>query len=227
MDRNPNADDAAEGVSRVIGVVETIMVRELVLATRNRHKREELAALLADLGIRIRTLDEFPEAPEVIEDGETCEVNAVKKARAIADATGLPAVADDTGLEVDALGGRPGIFAARYAGRGATYEDNYRKLLHELAGVPRERRTARFVTVAAMANPADGIQVARGVLQGLIAAAPSGTQGFGYDPVFLVPELGMTLAQLSAEQKNRISHRAKAFMKVREMIREQMLSVQS
>ena len=200
------------------------MVRELVLATRNRHKGEELAALLGDLGIRIRTLEEFPEAPEVIEDGETCEANAVKKARAIAEAIGLPAVADDTGLEVDALGGRPGIFAARYAGEGATYEDNWRKLLKELAAVPRERRTARFVTVAAMAFPADGVQVARGVLEGQIAEAPRGTQGFGYDPVFFVPELGKTLAQLSADQKNRVSHRAKAFAQVRIMLQDTVLS---
>jgi len=202
------------------------MIHELVLATRNRHKQDELAALLGNLGIRIRTLDEFPEAPEVIEDGETCEANAIKKARAIADATGLPAVADDTGLEVDALEGRPGIFAARYAGEGATYEDNYRKLLHELAGVPHERRAARFVTVAAIAFPTDGVQVARGVLEGLIAEAPSGTQGFGYDPIFVVPELGQTLAQLSAEQKNRISHRAKAFAKVREILCGQMVNVE-
>jgi XTP/dITP diphosphohydrolase len=129
-------------------------------------------------------------------------------------------------LEVDALEGRPGIFAARYAGEGATYEDNYRKLLHELAGVPHERRAARFVTVAAIAFPTDGVQVARGVLEGLIAEAPSGTQGFGYDPIFVVPELGQTLAQLSAEQKNRISHRAKAFAKVREILCGQMVNVE-
>jgi XTP/dITP diphosphohydrolase len=226
MDRDPNADDAAKRFDWLTGVVETMMVSELVLATRNRYKGEELAALLGDLGIRIRTLDEFPQAPNVVEDGITCEANAVKKARAIADATGLPAVADDTGLEVDALGGHPGVFAARYAGDGATFEDNWRKLLRELEGVPSERRTARFVTVAAMAIPAGGIQVAQGVLEGLIAETPSGTQGFGYDPIFLVPELGKTLAQLSADQKNRISHRAKAFMKVREIIRERLLSVQ-
>ena len=226
MDRDPNADRTATGFSWIIRLIEAKMIHELVLATRNRHKGEELAALLADLGIRIRTLDEFPEAPEVIEDGETCEANAIKKARAIADATGLPAVADDTGLEVDALEGRPGIFAARYAGEGATYEDNCRKLLHELAGVPRERRAARFVTVAAMAFPTDGVQVARGVLEGLIAEVPSGTQGFGYDPVFFVSELGKTLAQLSADQKNRVSHRAKAFAKVREILCSQMVNVE-
>jgi XTP/dITP diphosphohydrolase len=194
------------------------MIRELVLATRNRHKGEELAALLGDLGITIRTLDEFPDAPDVVEDGDTCEANAIKKARAIAQFTGLPAVADDTGLEVDALGGRPGIYAARYAGEEATYEDNCRKLLQELMGVPRERRTARFLTVAAIALPSGEVRVAQGTLDGVIAEEASGTLGFGYDPVFLIPELGKTLAQLSADQKNRISHRAKAFTKMREIL---------
>ncbi|MEI8015758.1 MAG: XTP/dITP diphosphatase [Nitrospira sp.] len=195
------------------------MIRELVLATRNRHKGEELAALLGDLGITIRTLDEFPDAPDVVEDGDTCEANAIKKARAIAEFTGLLAVADDTGLQVDALGGRPGVHAARYAGDDATYEDNCRKLLRELAGVPRERRTARFLTVAAIALPSNGVRVAQGTLDGVIAEEASGTLGFGYDPVFLIPELGKTLAQLSADQKNTISHRAKAFAKVREIVR--------
>lgn len=192
------------------------MIRELVLATRNRHKREELAALLGDLGITIRTLDEFPDAPDVVEDGDTCEANAIKKARAIAEFTGLPAVADDTGLEVDALGGRPGVYAARYAGEYATYQDNCLKLLSELSSVPRERCKARFITVAALAMPTSGgVQLARGILEGLIPKEPSGSQGFGYDPVFFIPELGKTLAQLSAEEKNRISHRAMAFAKMR------------
>ena len=201
------------------------MIRELVLATRNRHKGEELAALLGDLGITIRTLDEFPDAPDVVEDGETCEANAIKKARAIAEFTGLPAVADDTGLEVDALGGRPGVYAARYAGEDATYEDNCRKLLRELAGVPCERRTARFLTVAAIALPSDGVQVAHGALNGVIAEEASGALGFGYDPVFFVPELGKTLAQLSAGQKNTISHRAKAFCKMREILSASTVNV--
>ncbi|HEV8620629.1 MAG TPA: XTP/dITP diphosphatase [Nitrospiraceae bacterium] len=201
------------------------MMRELVLATRNRNKVIELVALLGDLGITIRTLDEFPDAPDVVEDGDTCEANAVKKARVIAEFTGLPAVADDTGLEVDALGGRPGVYAARYAGEDATYEDNCRKLLRELMGVPREQRTARFLTVAAIALPSDGIRVARGMLEGVIAEEASGTLGFGYDPVFQIPELGMTLAQLSVDQKNTISHRAKAFAKVRKMLSASMINV--
>ena len=196
------------------------MIHELVLATRNRHKVEELIALLRDLGIAIRTLDEFPAAPDVVEDGGTCEANAIKKARAIAEFTGFPAVADDTGLEVDALGGRPGVYAARYAGEDATYEDNCRKLLRELMGVPHERRTARFLTVAAIALPSGRVQVAQGTLDGVIAEEASGNLGFGYDPVFLVPELSKTLAQLSADQKNMISHRAKAFTKAKALLRE-------
>jgi len=196
------------------------MVREIVLATRNRHKGEELGALLGDLGIRIRTLAEFPEAPEVVEDGETCDANAIKKAREIARATGLPAVADDTGLEVDALGGKPGVYSARYAGDGATYADNCRKLLRDLTGIPSERRSARFITVAAIAMPDGGVQVTRGVLEGRITEQPSGTNGFGYDPVFLIPELGKTLAELSSAEKNRVSHRAKAFAQVRTLLRD-------
>ena len=201
------------------------MIRELVLATRNRHKIEELVALLGNQGITIHTLDEFPDAPDVLEDGDTCEANAVKKARAIAEFTGLPAVTDDTGLEVDALGGRPGVYAARYAGEDATYEDNCRKLLQELTGVPRERRTARFLTVAAIALPSGEIRVVQGMLEGKIADEASGTLGFGYDPLFLIPELGKTLAQLSADQKNTISHRAKAFLKMREILGASMVNV--
>jgi XTP/dITP diphosphohydrolase len=196
-------------------------MRELVLATRNRHKGEELAALLSDLGICIRTMDEFPDVPDVTEDGKTCEANAIKKARAVSQATGLSAVADDTGLEVDELGGRPGVYAARYAGEHVTYEDNWRKLLRELSGVPHDRRTARFITVAAIASPSGEVQVAEGELQGLITEEPAGARGFGYDPVFLVPELGKTLAELSPEDKNRISHRAKAFAQVREILSRQ------
>ena len=194
------------------------MTKELVLATRNPDKGRELEALLKDLDIRIRTLAEFPAAPEVVEDGETCEANAVKKAMAIARYTKLPAVADDTGLMVEALGGRPGVHAARYAGAGATYESNCAKLLQELAGVPRDRRGARFVTVAAVADPKGKVEVVQGILNGLITDRPAGTKGFGYDPVFLVPELGKTLAQLTPEEKNRISHRGKAFAKVKELL---------
>jgi XTP/dITP diphosphohydrolase len=156
----------------------------------------------------------------VVEDGDSCEANAIKKARAIATFTGLPAVADDTGLEVDALDGRPGVYAARYAGEDATYEDNCRKLVRELRGVPRERRAARFLTVAAIALPSGEIRVAQGTLDGIIAEEATGTLGFGYDPVFFIPELGKTLAQMSADQKNKISHRAKAVTHVKDLLQE-------
>jgi XTP/dITP diphosphohydrolase len=194
-------------------------IEEILLATRNPDKVRELTALLGDLEIRIRTLAEFPASPDVEEDGTTCEANALKKAGETASATGIPSVADDTGLEVDALDGRPGVFAARYAGDGATYEDNCRKLLRELDGVPLERRTARFVTVAALALPEGHTQVATGTLVGVIAEECSGSQGFGYDPVFFVQELGRTLAELTAEEKNRISHRAKAFRSMADILR--------
>ncbi len=190
-----------------------------MLATNNRHKAAELQALLSDVGVRIRTLAEFPDAPEVVEDGTTCEANAIKKATAIANHTGLPAMADDTGLMVEALGGRPGVYAARYAGKQATYEDNWRKLLGELQGVPVAKRGARFVTVVAFVpRPGVQAQVVEGALDGVIAEQPAGTYGFGYDPVFVVPELGKTLAQLTSEEKNRISHRARALAKVREIL---------
>lgn len=175
--------------------------------------------MLSGVGATILTLAEFPKMPEVVEDGKTCEANAIKKAREVAAFTGLTAIADDTGLMVDALGGRPGVYAARYAGDGATYEDNWRKLLRELEGVPTAKRAARFVTVAAIARPdSERVELVEGVLDGQIALEPRGDRGFGYDPVFLVPELGKTLAELTAEEKNRISHRARAFAKVRDLL---------
>lgn len=199
---------------------------QIVLATRNQHKKQELVALLGGMDITIRTLDDFPDAPDVVEDGETCEANAMKKAVEIARYTGLPAVADDTGLEVDALGGRPGAFAARYAGEHASYEDNCRKLLNELQGVPVENRGARFVTVAAIAFLSGKTISTKGVLEGRIAEEPAGSRGFGYDPVFFLPEYHQTLAQLSPDVKNRISHRARAFTQARTLL-EQMITEQN
>lgn len=202
-------------------------MKELVLATRNRDKGAELQALLGGLGVTIRTLDEFPGAPEVEEDGETCEANAVKKAVTIARYTGLFSVADDTGLMVEALNGRPGVHAARYAGDRATYEDNWRKLLRELASIPRGSRGARFVTVAAMAHPDGRVETVEGVLEGVITERPAGSGGFGYDPVFWLPQLGKTLAELSPEEKNRVSHRAKAFAKVKELLIKELSGLEN
>ena len=195
---------------------------ELVLATGNRDKQREIKALLQDLGLTIRTLDEFPAAPVVIEDGETCRANAGKKAREIARFTGTLTLADDTGLEVDALGGCPGVFAARYAGVHATYEDNCRKLLDELEGVPTDQRGARFLTVVAVADSAASVEFVEGVLQGRIADRCSGGYGFGYDPVFIVPELGKTLAELTLDQKNRISHRGQALAKAKNVLKRKL-----
>ena len=197
------------------------MINQIVLATHNPDKRVEIASLLSDLGITVRSLAEFPQAPVVVEDGETCEANAIKKAKTIADYTGLVAVADDTGLEVDALGGRPGVHAARYAGAEVTYEDNWKKLLRELDGVPLEQRGARFLTVVAIASPfRQEVETVEGVLNGVIAPRPAGKGGFGYDPVFLVPELGKTLAELAPSEKNRISHRAQAFAKAKVVLQQ-------
>ena len=195
------------------------MITELVLATRNQHKGRELKALLGGEGLIIRCLAEFPEAPDVVEDGPTCEANAIKKAKEIARHTGLPAIADDTGLMVDALDGQPGVYAARYAGEAATYRDNCAKLLRELEGVPRERRGARFVTVAAIALPTGQSAAVEGALEGFITDQEIGSQGFGYDPVFFIPESGKTLAEMSPAEKNRISHRARAFGKAKKLLR--------
>ena len=195
---------------------------ELVLATGNRDKQQEMKAFLQDLGLTIRTLDEFPAAPVVVEDGETCQANAGKKAREIAQFTGALTLADDTGLEVDALGGRPGVFAARYAGAHATYADNCRKLLDELTGVPAEQRGARFLTVVAIADPVSSVEFVEGVLRGRIADHCSGGHGFGYDPVFIVPELGKTLAALTLDQKNRISHRGQALAKAKDVLKRKL-----
>jgi len=203
------------------------VVNEIVLATHNPDKRVEIAALLSDLGIRVRSLAEFPQAPVVVEDGETCQANAIKKAKTIANYTGLTAVADDTGLEVDALGGRPGVHAARYAGAQVSYEDNWKKLLHELNGVPLEQRGARFLTVVAIVRPAnEQVETVEGVLNGVIAHRPAGSGGFGYDPVFVVPELGKTLAELTPSEKNRISHRAQAFVKAKAILQRLEQSIQ-
>ena len=195
---------------------------DLVLATGNRDKQQEMKAFLQDLRLTIRTLDEFPAAPAVIEDGETCRSNAAKKAREIARFTGMLTLADDTGLEVDALGGRPGVFAARYAGPHATYEDNCRKLLDELTGVPMEQRGARFLTVVAIADSDAAVEFVEGVLQGRIADHGSGLHGFGYDPVFVVPELGKTLAELTLDQKNQISHRGQALAKAKVVLKRKL-----
>jgi len=184
--------------------------RRGVIATFNRDKLAELAAVLAGAGVAWTCLADVPGARAPAEDGATLLENARLKARAGLAATGLLTVADDTGFEVDALGGRPGLHAARYAGEHATYADNVRRLLGELAGVPPARRTARFRTVCVAAFPDGTEEIAEGVLAGRVIDAPRGNGGFGYDPLFVPDGASRTLAELEADEKNRISHRARA-----------------
>jgi len=182
---------------------------QIVLATHNQDKVVEIRAALTDLPIQILSLVDFPNAPEVIEDGDTLAANAIKKALAIHQYTNFPAVADDTGLMVDALNGAPGVYSSRYAGPNAAYADNVQKLLRELAGVPAMQRTAEFRTVMALAL--DGkTHLVEGRCRGRITLTPAGNSGFGYDPVFFVPELNKTFAELTLAEKNKISHRGKA-----------------
>ena len=192
--------------------------KKLIFATRNEGKIRELTALLAGLDIQVESLADYPDAPDVIEDGVTFQDNAVKKARAAAAFTGCMAVADDSGLMVDALDGRPGVFSARYAGEDATDENNIEKLLSALDGMPREKRGAAFRCVLVLYRPDGNCEAFEGVWKGKIADAPAGEGGFGYDPVFIVPEYGKTVAELPIELKNRLSHRAKAFKKLRERL---------
>ena len=203
------------------------VVETLVLGTGNRHKAKEIQALLADLPLQIHTLADFPDIPEVIEDGDTCQANAIKKARETAMLTGHWTLADDTGLEVKALGGRPGVYAARYAGANATYTDNCRKLLTEMAGISADQRGARFVTVMALSDPQGNVEVVEGVLSGNITETFYGSQGFGYDPIFSVAEVGKTLAEMSLTEKNQISHRARALQQAKELLKCRLLSASS
>jgi len=187
----------------------------LLLATRNPHKASEIGSLLRDLPIRLATLDEFPQVAEVEEDGATLEENARKKASQCAAQSGLWALADDTGLEVAALGGAPGVYSARYAGPGATYSDNNKKLVQALRGKPAGERGAVFRCVVALADPSSETMIEEGRLEGKILASPRGKRGFGYDPLFYISGRGKTLAELSAKGKNALSHRAIALGKMR------------
>jgi XTP/dITP diphosphohydrolase len=187
----------------------------LVLATRNQGKIREIEKALALPGLEIRSLRDFPNLPEVVEDGRTFLENALKKARTCAEATDHPALADDSGLEVDCLNGAPGIYSARFSGAEATDESNNRKLLSLLEGIPEEKRTARFVCQMVLCPPQGKWIQTEGFCPGIIARAPRGEHGFGYDPVFYLPEFHKSMAELPLEEKNRISHRAQALRKIR------------
>lgn len=182
----------------------------VVLATRNKGKLAELASLLRPFDVEVKGLDDFPEVGEIRETGASFAENALIKAEAVSRATGLVAAADDSGLEVDALDGAPGIYSARYAGEGATDEENNRKLLAALAGVEKTRRTARFRCALAVRSPEGGVLRAEGTWEGRILPEPAGDKGFGYDPLFFDPEAGLTAAQMEPGRKNSLSHRGRA-----------------
>lgn len=191
---------------------------KILLATHNKNKIREIKAALKSTGHQILSLDDFPDLPDVIEDGDTLEHNSLKKAKEIYDHLKITTLADDTGLEVEALNGEPGVYSARWAGEGCTYRDNCVKMLNEMKGVPEGKRNASFKCVITLYG--EGIlKTASGELKGKIIEHERGTGGFGYDPVFVPDGYDITLAEMSLDEKNRISHRGLAVKEMAEIIR--------
>jgi len=190
-----------------------------MIATRNRGKIREIREALNGLGLRIYALSDFPDVPEIEEDGKSFTENALKKARFYSKYFGMLTIADDSGLEVDSLKGLPGIYSARYAGEKASSRVNNQKLLREMQGVPISKRGARFKCIIAMESPDGKEAIAEGSCKGSIGFREKGRRGFGYDPLFILPTYGKTMAQLSLEEKNKISHRGKALRKIRKLIK--------
>lgn len=195
-------------------------MKKLLIATHNRDKQSEFAALLEDLSVEVLSLDAFPSVGVVVEDAPTLEGNALLKAHTVQRATGLPSLADDTGLEVFYLNGEPGVFSSRYSGEGATYEQNVAKLLARMRGVPPRRRSAQFRCVLAMVSGLRAVKTAEGICHGQITESPRGKNGFGYDPVFLPNGQHLTFAEMEIEEKNRLSHRALAMEQIKPFLRE-------
>lgn len=193
-------------------------MKELAVATRNAGKLKEIRQLLEGNVGMIYSLADFPEMPDIVEDGVSFEENALKKAKLTAQRLEKPVLADDSGLCVDALGGRPGIYSARFAGSGADDKENNKKLLAELAGIPFNKRSASFQCVIALCFPDGSQQTFFGELKGMILDEARGANGFGYDPLFLIPEYGKTLAELSSVIKNRISHRGRALAELKNFL---------
>lgn len=200
-------------------------MNKLVVATRNRGKLVEIKKMLgeSEIGIEVLSLGDYPDMPETVEDGVTFEQNAVKKAVEVSKYTGLLAMADDSGLEVDFLGDKPGVYSARFAGDNATNEENNKKLLEMMKGVKWENRTARFKCVMAICIPNKKVYTAEGVCDGYILDEPRGDKGFGYDPLFYYPELKKTFAELDMHEKNKVSHRSKAFKESLKILKEILL----
>jgi XTP/dITP diphosphohydrolase len=196
------------------------MVRLIVVGTRNRKKLEEIAEILGDLPVQLRDLTHYADAPEVIEDGATFEANARKKAAQLAEALHQWVLAEDSGLVVPALGGRPGVYSARYAGKHGDDAANNDRLLADLAPLPADQCEAYYVCVAALADPTGAVQgVVEGRCCGVITREFHGTAGFGYDPLFSIPEYHRTFGELSSRVKRAISHRARALTKLRPVLR--------
>lgn len=195
---------------------------KLLLATKNPAKEREYLLLLQGIDYEIVTLADVGIDQVVSETGKTLEENAALKAKAYASLSNLIALADDSGLEVDALGGEPGALSARFAGEGASDKERIDYLLVKLSGVPGEERAARFVCVIAIASPEGDVKLCRGACGGIIAFEPKGENGFGYDPIFYLPELGRTMAELSVEEKNEISHRGQAARKARRILEQRI-----
>ena len=193
-------------------------LKKLVLATNNPDKMKEMKAAFGSQGLIILSLDNFPEVGEINETGATLLENSFLKARTVHRITGLPAIADDTGLEVDALNGAPGIFSARFAGEKATYADNVNKLLLDMISFSENVRMARFRTVASFTN-GDKELWTEGVIEGEITREVRGTGGFGFDPIFKVIQTGKTFAEMKAKEKNEISHRGLALRKMQELLK--------
>jgi XTP/dITP diphosphohydrolase len=194
----------------------------IALATRNAHKIRELERICADWPVEWLTFQDHDPAdfPEVEETGETYLENAALKARAVAAACGVPALADDSGIEVDALGGRPGVRSARYAGEGASDEQNLRELIRAMRGIPAGGRSARYRCLAVLSGPDGTLLHAEGTCEGVLVTTPRGSGGFGYDPIFEPAGWDLTMAELTAEQKDRISHRGRAFRALRDLLAE-------
>lgn len=193
----------------------------VLIASSNKNKLKEFRELFQqELGIEVKGLDEFPDAPEIIEDQDTFEGNAAKKSETISQWLGQPVLSDDSGLVVPVLNGAPGVYSARYAGVGSSDQQNYEKLLQELNKTPESERDAYFVCVMALSVPEEVTQFVRGECHGVIAHEPLGTHGFGYDPIFYVPNHNKTMAQLTSDQKHAISHRAIATKKLIQLLKE-------
>lgn len=193
---------------------------KLILATRNKDKIKEIRALLSSLPLQLMTADDFPETKEVVEDGKDCRENAIKKALEISRQTGKPALADDSALEIDALNGAPGVYSSRFAGENVTYADNREKVLLLMDGVPEEKRTARFRTVLALVIPGKKEILTEGVTEGYIGHKEQGEEGFGYDPIFHLMGDGRSYSEMTQDEKNKVSHRARAAEKMKIILRD-------